>query len=80
MKALQSYFEPGYVILDITENAYKLHVVCTGYRLWLLAKYQDSKSFAVLIFKTLMGRSAFLVSVIFLLGGVVKKSWPINHF
>ena len=24
--------------------------------------------------------STFLVSAIFLLGGVVKKSWPISHF
>ena len=46
-------------------------------RLSLMARC-NSKT--VLVFKKLMGHSTFLVSVIILLGGVVKKSWPISHF
>ena len=34
-KALRIYFEPRYVIQEITENAYMLHVVCTTYHPWL---------------------------------------------
>ena len=72
----KGYFEPRYVILEIMENIYMLHVVCTGYRLWLFLLIARCSSKSVLIFKKLMGRSTFLVSVIFLFGGVAKKSWP----
>ena len=57
-----------------------LHVVCAGYRLWLLSLIARHSSITVSIFKKLMGRSTFVDSVIFLLGGVVKKSWPIICF
>ena len=61
------------LFLEITENAYMLHVVCTGYRLWLFSLITRHSSKTVLIFKKVMGCSTFLVSVIFLLGGVGEE-------
>ena len=57
-----------------------LHVVCTRYCLWLFSLIARRSSKTVFIFKKLMGHSTFAVSVIFLLGGVVNKSWPISRF
>ena len=57
-----------------------LHVVCTGYHLWLFLLIARHSSKTVLILKKLMGHSTFAVGVTFLLRGVVKKSWSISHF
>ena len=48
-----------------------LHVVCTGYCLWLFSLIGRCSSKTVLTFKK-------LTIVIFLLGGIVKKSMPIS--
>ena len=71
----------GHSLGKIMENTYMLHVVCTGYCLWLFSLIARHSSKIVLIFeKKIMGRKTFLVSVIFSFGGIVTKSWQISRF
>ena len=51
-----------------------LHVVCIGYRLGLFSLIARCSSKTVLIFKNLTGCSTFVVSVIFLLEGIVMAN------
>ena len=72
-----------YVILEIMENAYMLaclHVVCTWWPLWLFSFIARCSFKTELTFKKFMGRNTFVLSVIFLLGSIVKKSWPMTRF
>ena len=72
--------EKGFVILSLGMLFWRLwrmltclHVVCTGCRHWLFLLIARHSFKTELIFKKFMGCSTFALSVIFLLGSIVKK-------